>query len=88
MDKKGKMRLSKNIQNISGIMGICSIIDLGNAQQVRLNIEYFKQMLELTTKLEEMGFTELVLTVEKNCPIVVGDLKCGFVLAPMIKDVD
>lgn len=78
----------KTVQNNSITMGFVTIEKLDGAQQVRLGIELFKKMLEAVVKLEDLGFDELVLTVEKNSPIVIGSLHAGLALAPRITEKD
>jgi hypothetical protein len=80
----GKM----NLNNTYGTIGIATIEDLGNAQQVRISMEYLKDLLHTVQTLKKLGFDEVVLTVEKNSPLIVGSLKCGIAVAPRVKDVD
>jgi len=78
----------KTVMNDWRTVGFCVISDLENAQQVRLGLEYFKDLLEIVLSLEKLGFSELVLTVEKNHPIVIGSLDSGIALAPRIRPAD
>jgi hypothetical protein len=75
----------KTVQNNSITMGFVTIEKLDGGQQVKLGIELFKQLLEAVVKLEDLGFDELVLTVEKDAPIIIGSFHAGLALAPRIK---
>lgn len=81
VSKKEKSGYSRDM-----VYGFVNILDLEKAQQVRLGIDFFKELLEIVVSLEKIGFDELVLTVEKNSPIVIGSLEGGIALAPRIRE--
>ena len=68
--------------------GFVNIINLGNAQQIRLSTKLLKDMLVVVKALEALGHNEIILTAETNAPIIIGGKTVGYALAPRVKDED
>ena len=84
-----KLGNAKDAQkNIWGTVGFVSIAEVGDAQQARFSIEDLKGVLDSIIALEKVGFDEVVITMEKNMPLVIGSRESGIAIAPRIKDKD
>lgn len=63
------------------MMGFVSITDLEDAQQVTVSVKTLMHMGRLSEVLEKLGFEEIVITVEKNNPIILGGDTSGIGVA-------
>lgn len=73
----------KKVWTEDRIVGFVSIEELGAAQQVKVTIDELKRVLEIVLNLKQAHFTDVVLTVEKGQPIIIGDFKGGIGLAAL-----
>lgn len=64
-------------------MGIVKIKEKENAQQVMISIEMLERIGDLAKVLKKMKVEDVIITVEKNYPIVIGWKDGGFAYAPM-----
>lgn len=62
-------------------LGFVTIEDIENAQQVKLDVDQLKGMLEVIINLKKVNFSEVFLTVENGQPLIIGNKSGGIALA-------
>lgn len=74
-------------QNATRESGFLVITDLENAQQVTLDTKKLKALLKIMDALDKNEFTEIVLTVQKGCPIIIGGKNRNWISSSMGKGI-
>lgn len=63
-------------------IGFLRITQKGNAQQVRVNIEWFAKIARFLSTLKDVGFESVVVTVQEGKPLIIGNKEIGIGIAP------
>jgi hypothetical protein len=63
-------------------MGFVRITQKGNAQQVRINIDWLAKVAKFLATLKDVGFDSVVLTVQEGKPLIIGGKEIGIGIAP------
>ena len=68
--------------------GFVVIEDLENAQQVCVDAQKLITVLRIVQQLAKLGFEDIIITVEKNNPLIIGGKQIGIGIAPKVMEED
>lgn len=66
------------------VTGFVRIAKLGKAQQTTIEIQRLRELSNILGALDNLGINEVVVTVEKDSPMVIGSKKIGLAIAPRV----
>jgi hypothetical protein len=70
-----------NDLNDNRTTGFVSIIDIGDAQQVKVSTNKLARVVQFLQAMQKMGFEETYITVQKGKPVILGAKTMGIGLA-------
>jgi len=82
--KLEQMKTEEAYMTSEHMIGFVKIEDLGDAQQVKVSTNLLAKVVRLLASLEKTGFEEIIITVEKDQPIVFGGKNIGIAIAPRV----
>lgn len=80
-----KIKDDASSMNDEHTMSFSVIAEKGKAQQSVFNVDYLINVLKALEVLKASGFSEIIVTLEDDSPIIFGSRTSGIGIAPIVR---